>query len=210
QATIDWKGPYTVPNAIRYGRGKRGIYVIYRNNQVVDSGKTEDQDLGRRIEQHFQFQAPHQEPLNNYRVSLGFIRQKGSINLAEGTVTRSLAKHGHLPTRRKGAAGKRKRIPNTAKFRPTGRGVQLTHRGAVPQQFRTISNRKKGGRFVQRIPPGKLWEVLPMLEQELELAAESLAEAEFGEMEAAPTRWHFWDAWMWTSTGGWRRLEAVG
>jgi hypothetical protein len=211
QATIDWKGPYTVANAIRFGRGKRGLYVIYRNNQEVDSGKTENQDLATRIAQHFEFPARHQEPLTSYRISLGFIRQKSAINMAEGTVTRSLAKQGLLPTHRKDATGKKKRVPNTAAFRATGtRGVQLTHRGAVPQSMRGVSTKRKGGRFVQRIAKGTLWESLPLLEQELELAAENLTESEFGEMEAAATRWHFWDAWLWTSTGGWRRLEAVG
>lgn len=217
QATVQWAGPYTVSQAIQAGRGKRGLYVIYRHGQVVDSGKAESQDLATRLAQHFEFASRHREPLTFYRVRLGFVRQRARVNLAEGTVTRSLAKEGLISRTRKGAAGQKIRVPNTARFRSGGtRGVRLVHRGAMPRELRGFTSARKGA-FIQTIGKGQRFEYLPphllselALEHELEIAAAGIGTGT-GEAEAAAAaRWHFWDAWLSTSSTGWRRLEAAG
>jgi hypothetical protein len=84
QATINWRGPYSVTGAISAGRGKRGVYVIYRKGKMVDSGQAEKQDLATRLAQHFYHPSRHGENLGDYRIRLGFVRTKRSINLAEG------------------------------------------------------------------------------------------------------------------------------
>jgi hypothetical protein len=49
------------------------------------------------------------------------------------------------------------------------------------------------------------------LEGELELAAESLFSASFAEAEtSAAKRWHYLDAWLYTQSAGWQRVEFTG
>ena len=118
RATVNWGGLYSVMGAIQAGRGRKGLYVIYRNGRVVDSGKADVQDLGTRVAQHFEYPQRHTEELNNYRVRLGVIRRASAVNLAEGVTTRSLAKRGFIPpTRTSLFTGREVRVPNTAPFR---------------------------------------------------------------------------------------------
>jgi hypothetical protein len=186
-ATVNWAGPFTVNQAIQAGRGKKGLYVIYLSGQVVDSGKSEGQDLATRLAQHFEYPNRHGENLNRYRIRLGFIRTRSAVNLAEGTVTRSLAKKGEIPLRRRSLkTGRQERVPNTAQFRTGAAGVRITHTGKLPAALKSFT-RVKGGRAVQRIRGRGTFEFLPPylhneteLEQELEFASHEL-EADQGE-----------------------------
>ncbi len=215
QATIQWRGPFTVRGALQAGRGKKGLYVIYRNGKVVDSGKTEAQDLSVRLAQHFEYPLRHGEDLNNYRISLGIVSRSGSVNLGEGIVTRSLAKAGHIPLRRKSLdTGKMQRVPNTSAFQAVNRGVRITHKGAVPKE---LGLTKTKGRAVQTFKRGTIFEFLPphlwseaALEQALGTTAAELEATLMGEMgNAAAKRWHYWDAWGWSGTA-WSNLETMG
>lgn len=192
QATVHWVGPYGVAGAIRAGRGKKGLYIIYRAGQVVDSGKADVQDLATRLAQHFEYPVRHGENLAVYQVRLGFIRRASAVNLAEGTVTRSLAKRGLIPLRRKSlATGKRVRVPNTAPFASPG-GVRLVHRGRIPKALGSLRRVGKGRR-VQIVPKGaKSWEFVPpylsseaALEEALEMAAENLGQTTVGRASEA-------------------------
>lgn len=219
QATVHWSGLYTVRGAIQAGRGKKGLYVIYRNGNVVDSGKAEVQDLATRLLQHYEYPLRHKENLNIYQIRLGIIRRASAVNLAEGTVTRSLAKRKLIPLRRPSLdTGKQTRVPNTAPFRtPPNRGVRIVHRGQMPTELRDFTT-SRGGRAVQYIKPGTgSWEFPPPfllseagLEQELEIAATTLEAVPTSEMEdTTAKRWHFWDAWVWVNNT-WNRVETMG
>jgi hypothetical protein len=213
QATVHWVGPYGVAGAIRAGRGKKGLYIIYRAGQVVDSGKADVQDLATRLAQHFEYPVRHGENLAVYQVRLGFIRRASAVNLAEGTVTRSLAKRGLIPLRRKSlATGKRVRVPNTAPFASPG-GVRLVHRGRIPKAIGPLPRTGKKGR-VQRVPKGaKSWELVPpylsseaALEQALEVAAENIGHPT-GEAEAFDSTakdYFYFDVWWAPPGGGWQ------
>ena len=161
RATVNWSGPYSVEGAIQAGRGRKGLYVIYRNGSIVDSGKADVQDLATRIAQHFEYPRRHQDDLQNYRIRLGVIRRAGAVNLAEGVVTRSLAKRGLIPTMRSSLfTGQRVRVPNTAAFRAGTSGVRIFHSGRMPRGLRTFTTRR-GGRAVQAIRKGQIFEFLP-------------------------------------------------
>lgn len=177
QATVNWIGPYSVAGAIQAGRGKKGLYVISRSGNTVDSGKADVQDLATRLAQHFEYPLRHGENLNVYRIRLGIIRSARAVNLAEGTVTRSLAKRGLIPeTRQSLATGRATRVPNTAAFRtPPQQGVRLIHTGRMPAGLRRFTTRR-GGRAVQTIGPGQTFEFLPPHEANFESALHEAAE----------------------------------
>jgi hypothetical protein len=161
RATVNWSGPYSVTGAIGAGRGRKGLYVIYRNGTVVDSGKADVQDLATRIAQHFEYPLRHQENLQAYRIRLGVVRRASAVNLAEGVLTRSLAKRGLIPTNRSSLfAGRKVRVPNTAPFLAGVGGVRISHRGRMPKGLRSFTTRR-GGRAVQAIRQGQIFEFLP-------------------------------------------------
>ena len=217
QATVYWAGPYGVAGAIEAGRGRKGLYVIYRAGQIVDSGKADVQDLATRLAQHFEYPVRHGENLGAYRVRLGFIRQARAVNLAEGTVTRSLAKRGLLPlSRRSLTTGRPTRVPNTAPFSSPG-GVRLIHAGRIPRGLGAPSRAGKHRR-VQIIPKGtKSWEMPPhfwseaALERALEVAADSFG-LSFGEAESfdsATKGYFFFEAWWAPPGSGWQWVRTV-
>ena len=192
QATVNWIGPYSVAGAIQAGRGKKGLYVISRAGNTVDSGKADVQDLATRLAQHFEYPLRHGENLNAYRIRLGIIRSASAVNLAEGTVTRSLAKRGLIPeTRQSLATGRATRVPNTAAFRtPPKQGVHLIHTGRMPAGLRGFTTRR-GGRAVQTIGPGQTFEFLPPHEANFESALHEAAEG----MDAMAVVGHAQEAW---------------
>jgi hypothetical protein len=137
------------------------VYVIYQNGRVVDSGKADVQDLATRIAQHFDYYSRHKTNLQAYRIRLGVIHRASAVNLAEGVLTRSLAKRGLIPeTRTSLFTGQRFRVPNTAPFRAGVRGVRIFHSGRMPRGLRTFTARR-GGRAVQAIRKGQIFEFLP-------------------------------------------------
>jgi hypothetical protein len=165
-----------VAGAISAGRGRRGLYVIYRQGKVVDSGKAETQDLATRLAQHFEYPLRHGENLGDYRIRLGFVRTKRSVNLAEGVSTRSLARRKLIPRYRTSLyTTRRAAVPNTAPFRAGPRGVRIFHRGRAPAGFRRV----------QKIAPGTYFEFLPAylqsesaFESELDRVSQHLETAE--------------------------------
>lgn len=215
QATVVWSKPYTVRNAIQAGQGKKGLYLIYRSGNIVDSGKAEKQDLASRLLQHFEYPLRHGENLNTYRIKLGIIRRVSAINLGEGTLTRSLVKKGIIPKMRRNLlTAQHTTVPNTAQFRAVGRGIRIRHGGAVPKELGL--KKTKAGQVIQTIRPGMFEYPLSrfspevLLDRELGKVAAMLESSLAGEMENAPAqRWHFWDAWVWMDTA-WSRVETLG
>jgi hypothetical protein len=199
QATVHWTGPYSVAGAIQAGRGQKGLYVIYRLGRIVDSGKADVQDLATRLAQHFEYPLRHAENLNDYRIRLGIVRRASAVNLAEGTVTRSLAKRGQIPQARQSlSTGRTTRVPNTAPFQtPRDRGVRLIHTGRMPAGLRGFTTRQ-GGRAVQSIRPGQTFEFLPphlqsraAFESELDRVGHALEAEVSGGSPPRPVRANF-------------------